>query len=110
MKAPKTLPVAEARSQLADILNEVAYGGQSVIVTRRGRPLAAIVSPRLLKRFEEMQDELDTIQARGALQENGRYSLDDIKRELNLGADINGTDEVRSAIHPGGTPSTQETQ
>lgn len=110
MKASKTLPVAEARSQLADLLNEVAYGGQSVIVTRRGKPLAAIVSPRLLKRFEEMQDELDAIQARKALQENGRYSLSDIKRELNLETDTNGTNEVRSAVHSGSTASTEEDQ
>lgn len=38
-----TIGTAEARERLADLLNEVAYGGQCYIVERRGRPLAALI-------------------------------------------------------------------
>lgn len=34
---------AEARDRLADLLNDVAYGGRRYIVERRGRPLAALI-------------------------------------------------------------------
>ncbi|GAA4397215.1 hypothetical protein GCM10023187_06330 [Nibrella viscosa] len=84
MKATKELPVAEVRSQLAELLNEVHYAGKSIVVTRRGRPLAAIVPHRLLKRLEELEDRLDVLEAREALKEPGQYSLDDIKAELGI--------------------------
>jgi prevent-host-death family protein len=46
--APKTTPerklnIAEARESLTAIVNEVAYGGQRMIVMRRGKELAALI-------------------------------------------------------------------
>lgn len=38
------LPVTEARAQLADLVNRVAYAGEQVTLTRHGRPVAALVS------------------------------------------------------------------
>jgi prevent-host-death family protein len=33
-----------ARAEFADTINRVAYGGERVVLERRGRPLAALVS------------------------------------------------------------------
>jgi prevent-host-death family protein len=41
--ASKRLNVAEARGNLADLLNEVAYRGQRMVLMRRGKDLAALV-------------------------------------------------------------------
>ena len=40
-----TIGTTEARERLADLLNDVAYGGRRYIVERRGRPLAVLIPP-----------------------------------------------------------------
>lgn len=42
----------EAKTGLADILNRVAYRGERIIVERRGKPIAAVVSIEDLQRLE----------------------------------------------------------
>ncbi|MBW2566245.1 MAG: type II toxin-antitoxin system Phd/YefM family antitoxin, partial [Deltaproteobacteria bacterium] len=39
-----TVPTAEARKRLAEIVNKVAYGKEPVILTRRGEEIAALIS------------------------------------------------------------------
>ncbi len=38
--------VAEAKSRLSDLLGRVAYGDTRIVITKRGRPVAELVSPR----------------------------------------------------------------
>jgi prevent-host-death family protein len=37
------LTVTEARAQLADLVNRVAYSGDRIVLTRHGRPMAVLV-------------------------------------------------------------------
>ena len=37
--------VAEAKRQFSDLLGRVAYGGETILITRRGRPMARLVPP-----------------------------------------------------------------
>ena len=37
--------VAEAKKQFSDLLGRVAYRGEVVIITRRGKPMAKLVPP-----------------------------------------------------------------
>lgn len=39
-----TVNVATARSNLSELLNRVAYGGETVIIEARGKPKAALIS------------------------------------------------------------------
>ena len=39
------LNVAEAKRRLSELLGRVAYGGATVLITRRGRPMAKLVPP-----------------------------------------------------------------
>jgi len=58
--------VTAARDELADALNRVAYTHESIVVTRRNRPLAAIVSMDDYRRLEDLrrlEDELDGAEA-----------------------------------------------
>jgi len=37
--------VATAKNHLSELLGRVAYGGETVLITRRGRPMAKLVPP-----------------------------------------------------------------
>lgn len=51
------VPVTQARSDLAELVNRVAYSGDRVVLTRHGKPLAALVSSCDLERLEEADRE-----------------------------------------------------
>lgn len=40
-----SLNVAEAKKRFSDLLGRVAYGGETVLITRRGKPMARLVPP-----------------------------------------------------------------
>jgi prevent-host-death family protein len=48
------VPVTQARAEFADLVNRVVYGGERVVVTRHGKPLAALVSADDLERLEQL--------------------------------------------------------
>ena len=54
--------VAEAKRRLSDLLGRVAYGGETVLITRRGRPMARLVPP------EEVGEGQGLAAARGWLE------------------------------------------
>ncbi|MFO8073024.1 MAG: type II toxin-antitoxin system prevent-host-death family antitoxin [Polyangia bacterium] len=49
------IPAAEAKRRLADYLSRSSHGQCRVVVTRRGRPLAAIVSIEDLQDLEQLE-------------------------------------------------------
>ncbi|MFC5186794.1 type II toxin-antitoxin system Phd/YefM family antitoxin [Actinomadura harenae] len=49
------VPVTEARAQFADLVNKVAYTGEPVAITRRGRVMAALVSPEDLELLNSLR-------------------------------------------------------
>lgn len=42
--------VSEAKRRFSDLLGRVAYGGESILITRRGRPMARLVPPTASRR------------------------------------------------------------
>lgn len=50
------VPVTQARAELAELVNRVVYGGEQVVLTRHGKPLAALVSAADLQRLQESAD------------------------------------------------------
>ncbi|MBI2303001.1 MAG: type II toxin-antitoxin system Phd/YefM family antitoxin [Armatimonadetes bacterium] len=54
-----TLSTSEARDNLAEILNRVAYGGERVVLHRRGKALAVLVSVEDLSRLEAIENASD---------------------------------------------------
>ena len=67
-----TMSIVEARNGLADAINRVSYGGERVIFARRGKPVAALVSPEDLALLQRMEDAEDIRAARKALKEYDR--------------------------------------
>lgn len=81
------IPITEAREDLAALVNRVAYGGERIRLTRRGRGLAAVVAIEDLELLEALEDELDLAAARAALADPGnrdRIPWEVVKRELGL--------------------------
>ncbi len=54
------ISTAEARKKLANIVNRVAFGKESIILTRRGEELADLVSMDELKLIEYIEDLIGT--------------------------------------------------
>ena len=51
------VPFSDARSCLTDLVNEVAYAGKRIVLTRKGKKIAAIVSIEDLEALEAMKKE-----------------------------------------------------
>ncbi len=67
-----TISTADARKQFADIVNKVAYGHESVILTRRGEKIAALVSIEKLELLKQIEDFIDIEDAKKSLAEPGK--------------------------------------
>lgn len=66
------LGIAEIRNNLADALNRVVYRGERVVLERRGKPTAAIVSLDDLAVLEALEDREDVRAAKRAVAEMRR--------------------------------------
>ena len=81
------LPSSKAREGFADTINRVAFGKERVVLRRRGKEVAAVVSMEDLRLLEDLEDRIDLVDARAALAETkkkGAKSLDAIIKELGL--------------------------
>ena len=78
---------AAARKNFSDLINRVAYGKDRVVLTRRNKPLAAVVPIEDIALIEEIEDREDLKAARAAMREakrKGTIPWAQIKKELNL--------------------------
>ena len=81
------LPASQVRDHFAEVLNRVAYGRDRVILERRGKDLAALVSLEDLKLLEALEDHIDIQDALAALEEGERQGVipwEEIKKDLGL--------------------------
>ena len=74
----------EARENFSDVINRAAYGKERVVLTRRGKPLVAVVPIEDMELLERLEDEIDIEAAREALKESGIIPLEKVKAELGL--------------------------
>jgi prevent-host-death family protein len=86
---PKTVPVREFRSHLADLLDEVVDRREHVTITRHGRPSAVVIPINEYEALEETAEVLsddDTLAAirRGLddLAAGDEVTLDEVRQEM----------------------------
>ncbi len=80
-----TVSTVEARKKLAEIVNKVAYGKETVVLTRRGEEIAALISTEELGLLQLIEDYVDIEDARKALEEPGKNtSAEKLWKELGL--------------------------
>ena len=77
----------QARADLSSLVNRAARRGERIVVQRRGRDVAAIVSLADLALIEKVEDEIDVREARKVLaamkrKGEGPISLAQLEREL----------------------------
>jgi len=68
--------VAEIRSNLADVINRVAYGGERIILQRRGKQVLAVVSMEDLETLNSREDKEDVKADFQARKEKGGIPLE----------------------------------
>lgn len=81
------IAVSEARKDLSEIVNQVCYGGERVVLQRRGRDIVAVISVEDLQLLEALEDHVDREQAKKSLKESekrGTVPWSKVKRELGL--------------------------
>ncbi len=76
--------VVSLRNNVADTVNRVAYGGERVILERRGKGVVALVSLDDLAVLEALDDAEDIKAARKALREKGSVPLAEVKARLGM--------------------------
>ena len=83
----QAVSTVDARERLSDVINRAAYGGERVVLMRRGRALAAIVPMQDVERLEAIEARLDIAAFRKAKKAavRGRTApWAELKRELRL--------------------------
>ena len=82
---PTTVSAAHARKNFSDLVNTVAYGGEPVILTRRGKKIAALISLEELELLQLLEERIDIAEARKALTEPGdNIAAETVWQELGL--------------------------
>ncbi len=83
----KKVTTAEARKNMAELLNRAAYGKERFVVTRHGKGLVAIVpleEVTLLDRLRSLLSKKDLEAALAAMNESGTLKWDEVRRDLDL--------------------------
>ena len=80
-----TLSTVKAREGFSETVNRSAYGKERIILTRRGKGIAAVVPIEDLELLERLEDEIDVREARKALKEGGKpVALAELKKRYGL--------------------------
>jgi len=83
----QAITTVAARQNFSDLINRVAYGKDRVLLTRRSRPLVAVVPIEDIALLEAIEDRDDLKAARAALREvkrKGTIPWSRMKKELGL--------------------------
>jgi prevent-host-death family protein len=78
-----TLTVSKARQELAEIVNKVHYGGERIIISRRGKIKVAVVSMRDVELLQRLEDEID-LKAAASRKREPSTRWKKVKKDLGL--------------------------
>ena len=80
-----TITTAEAQDQFSELINQVVHNKEHVILTRRGKEVAAIIPLEDLALLQDLQSKHDLQSALEALKEareKGSISIEKVKEEI----------------------------
>lgn len=88
-----TISVAEAKSHLSELIAKSAHGYERFIITRRNRPVAAIVSIEDLKIIEQHQERQGLAAVAGSWSDfteiaNALGDIAEFRRQGGTGRDV----------------------
>lgn len=76
---------SEAKEEFTELVNRVIINKERIVLTRRGKEIAAIIPIEDLNRLEASQSKTDLEEAADALQEarsQGSVSLEELKTDI----------------------------
>ena len=76
--------IVDVRENLAEVINRVAYAGKRVILRRRSKSVAAVVSMEDLQLLQTLEDQADVKAAQRARKEKGTVPLEKVKARLGM--------------------------
>ena len=53
------MSTVEARENFSELINQAAYGNKRIVLTRRGKPLVAVISINDLDQLNNLESEMD---------------------------------------------------
>ncbi len=88
----KVMSLSDARDNWAELVGQVQFGGERVTISKRGKPVAVVVSVADAALLEAMEDKIDVELAREALAEMAReggrtYTHEEVFAERAADAD-----------------------
>lgn len=80
------IAMREARENLADIVNRVAYGRERVTLSRKNKPMAVLISPADALLLEELETraDLQALEQLSQTWDNETVLLAAAKKEMGL--------------------------
>ena len=80
-----TISSGDLRDRFSEILNDVAFKGERIFVSRNGRPMAALVPVEDAKLLEELEDKIDLAAALKALEDGDEgEDFEKVVKELGI--------------------------
>ncbi|MFT3899740.1 MAG: type II toxin-antitoxin system Phd/YefM family antitoxin [Gordonia sp. (in: high G+C Gram-positive bacteria)] len=81
-----SVPVAEFRANLGDAISRSAYAGERIVITKHGKPAAALISADDLEYLEELEASADVaaLKEARANDDGVRYSAAEVHASLGL--------------------------
>jgi prevent-host-death family protein len=79
------ITTAEAKETFFDLINQVSHDKERIILTRRGKEIAAIIPLEDLQLIENLQNKSDLQAAIDSLKETreqGSISLEELKKDI----------------------------
>ena len=86
MRAANVRPITELKNRTKELVREVSDSGQSLVITRNGKPAIVLMD---IKQHDRLQDTLAMLkllaQSQDALAKTGRvYSTEQIRRRARI--------------------------
>jgi prevent-host-death family protein len=78
------IAATKAREEFSETLNRVAYGQERIILERRGKGIAAVISIEDLELLEALEEQADVEMARKRLAEEDSIPYEEARKELGL--------------------------
>ena len=80
-----TVAMKDARGELAELLNKVAYAHERVAITRHRKNVAYLVCEEDMKLIRFIEDKIDRTAAIEAMNEGGdNIAFDDLMKDVGL--------------------------
>ena len=83
----ESVPFTVARSQLAELVGRVAYGGERIVLSRHGKPAVALVSIADLEKLQAMDAPEQFVRLGGPEFDRAGASMPQLRRNLDVAAE-----------------------